>query len=224
MRKTLGILFLILALLVGMCSGALAVQSKTGEDNKGEAVIATPGVTEKGSELPQGVSQEEWPSWRVFFYKEHPLVARELLNIGRFMQDKELPVVRYFSESIQNQTRNLLPANYNIDILKLYEFSPIGDEGYLEKFGDVDVFFTFQTNYPLKTNVVALVGVILNEKPIAYPDYQDVKWYALQAAVVESTIAGETHLKIRFTKELLLQMLNYEVHPVVLGIVSDPLN
>ncbi|GHU75238.1 hypothetical protein AGMMS49992_18780 [Clostridia bacterium] len=224
MRKSMGILFLVLALLVGMSAGALAAPSKTGENLGGEAEISTPGEVTEEDVLPPGVTWEEWNAWKVFISKEHPLVTRELLNIGAFMQDKGLPVIRYFSDAIQSQTRNLLPANYNIDILKLYEFVPVGSINYLEKFGDVDIFFTFQTNYPIGTNVVALVGVILNEQPIAYPKYQDVRWYALQATVVESTIAGETKIKIHFTKDVLIQLEAYTNHPICLGIVSDPLN
>lgn len=155
---------------------------------------------------------------------EERRVFRELLNIAAFIKDKQLPIIRYFNDDIQSATRDLLPENYDIDILRLYEFSPIGVDRYKEEFGDAPVYFTFENNYPLKTNVVAIVGSIKNVDPIAYPNYQDVRWYVLRADVIKTEVEDKTKILIYFTREVLTEMLTSETRSVLLGILSDPLN
>jgi len=180
---------------------------------------------------------KEWiKDWLLFIIdyakmnKEPPwVITQEYLNILAFLRESGKPIIEYFSDELQNNRvhdpsiRSFYPKDFDMLVLVMYEYWPLGDWGYERSIGDVRATWQFPTEYKVGQLISVVIGIMPfgnPDPPIAYPRIQPVEWYPLRAEVIE--YGNSMAVQVYFTIEVLELLLKYPVDPACIVILSEP--
>jgi hypothetical protein len=153
------------------------------------------------------------------------LAEAVLLNIKDHILSDTL--INWFSESIKTLIANLLPSDFDLNELVMYEFVSLAAEIYDDLADDVQAIFTFPTEYKEGMYIVALIGVsdtvLITEDTDIDAVIKGIKWIALKAEVIVEEVDGVITYKVRvyFTNESLKYL--DAAQEIILAVLSEPL-
>ena len=149
---------------------------------------------------------------------EQAYATTELGVLAAFLQKNEVAPAEYFaqSEEVREEIIDLVPEDFDIDTLSLYEFAPLSSANYASDYGNVIATMTFATKYQPEQTLVAMVGIVTG---VDEDGNQIVEWTALKAEAVENEEDPEMgYVRIYFPQELVPEIENDNA---MIAILSD---
>ena len=151
---------------------------------------------------------------------EQAYATTELGVLAAFLQKNEVAPAEYFaqSEEVREEIIDLVPEDFDIDTLSLYEFAPLSSANYASDYGNVIATMTFATKYQPEQTLVAMVGIVTG---VDEDGNQIVEWTALKA----EAIANESDPEQGYVQVYIPQALQLEIQSrdAMIAILSNNL-
>lgn len=138
--------------------------------------------------------------------------------IATYTESNQATAAGYFAQAdtVAAQIAELLPEDFDVSTLVMYEFAPLTAINYDPEYGDVVATMVFATKYSPDQTLVALVGIV---KGVDEDGAPIVEWTALKAEAVENEADPEKGcVRVYFPQELLPEIENGNA---MIAILSD---
>lgn len=139
-------------------------------------------------------------------------MTTEIANIRAFVKDEHHPLFNYFSQSVQDEAKLLMPQGTDTDTLLAYEVVAVSAVNYRDTYGDATAVIQFPTPYQDGQTVIALLGLYRADAQGFNGSIMD--WTVLKASVQDNAV------NVTF-KQLLLPKM--EIDKALLVILSEPI-